>query len=1034
MFILYQSNDFNILKHMFLYVIKSNNIIKNKNILLVSNNNISLNLNIFLSKYLDILANFKFFLLAKFVWNLCKFNFNNISEINYFNKFNLVLLIFNLLPKLINKDEFHVLKKYLYNDKNSEKFLNLCIKISDLYDKYLVYRFDLLNMWENNILDKNINSIHQIWQSILWRKIVNYFYLKFNCNQHRSRILLKLINLLKYKNNLLNLFFDNIFIFNIYNLPPIYLNIIYLLSKKVNVYYFLVNPCKEYWYDFNYLNNFNIIDRNNYFFNNDINLMFLYYSKIFGEYLYLFNNYNFIDIDCFNKNFNNNLLGKIKKNILYFKNFKSKLDSDDDSITVRYCNNCLNEVLKLRDFLFYIINKYNYKCNEIIIVVSNIELYTKYINLVFNEYKKKVPFFIMDENIDSYNILFKMFINLLNINEISLDSIKFINLLKNKFIFYKFNISNNELNIFLNLIKNVNFIKDINNFSLKDINCFTILDNIKSLLLGYAVNKDFFLWKNIFSFSYIDNNYFHKLISKFSYIIFKFIYWKKILSKNFLLYDWINICNEIILDFFDNKFINKYNFLNFINYKKLFEIFSLFNISKKVNNKIFIKILKLYYKKKKKIKQYSLNHLNFCSFLPLRSIPFKVICILGMNIEYPKNFLNCNFDLMYLYYKFGDRNKVENEKYLFLEYLISAQDKLYISYIDSSVKNFNKCLPSILLDNLLNYIYINFNLNLNINLKKINYKFIYKFSDLLVLKNKFNNFIIYKNLNNYFSLNKVYKFWFNPIKYFFINNLKLDFFEKDIKYLFFNYKNFYFYRKNFINNLLLGKKFNNNFYLYLKKLNLLPVGNFGKILWYKEKNNIIKLFNKISNLDFSIKRYDFVFNFEKYKIIDIVYYNKFNNIKWLPKNLNFIDCLIFWINHLVYCYLGNFKKSILYGFNNIFIFKKLNINLSIKFLYFYFNGFINGMKYPLFFLPKISNYILYIYYLNNKSFLNNNIFSYSLIKKYKYILLNNLFVKNELNNIYVKMLMKYNLNVNIDFIINESVKWLLPMLNYLEIK
>ncbi len=1038
MFILYQSNDFGLLKHIFLYVIKNNNLIKDKNILLVSNNNISLFLNVFFSKYLDILVNFKYFLTAKFIWNLCKFNFKDISEINYFNRFNLMLLIVKLLPKLINKSEFLILKKYLYNDKNNKKLLSLCIKISDLYDKYLVYRFDLLNIWENNKLDKNINSIHQVWQSILWRKIVNYFNLKFNCNEHRSNILLKLINLLKYKSKVLNLFFNNLFVFNVYNLPPIYLNIIYLLSKIINVHYFIVNPCKEYWYDFNYLNSYNDInkDNNNYFFNYDINLMFLYYSKIFGEFLYLLNNYNLININFFNNKFNNNLLDKIKKNILYFKDFKYKENINDNSLIIKYCNNYLDEVYKLRDFIFYIIDNYNYKCNEIIVVTTNINLYINYINLVFKEYEKKIPFFIMNENINSYDILFKFFIKLLNINDISLNSIKFINFIKNKFIFNKFDISINELDIFLNLIKNVNFIKDINNFSFKDVNYFTILDSIKSLLLGYAVNKDFFLWNNIFSYYYIDNNFFHKLIGKFSNLIFKFIYWRKILSKKFLLCNWINICNEIILDFIDSRYINKYNFLDFFNYKKLFKIFYYFDINLKINNKFFIRILKIYFNKRKKIKQYSLNHLNFCSFLPLRSIPFKVICILGMNLEYPKNYLNCNFDLMYLYYRFGDRNKIEIEKYLFLEYLISAKDKLYISYVNNSIKIFNKCFSSILLDNLLNYIYINFNKLFNIK-NKINYKFVSNIdNNIIKIKNNFNNFIIYKNIENYFSLNKLYKFWFNPIKFFFEFCLKLDFFDNNVKFLFFNYYDFYFFRKIFINNLLLGKKFNNNFYLYLKKLNLLPLANFGKILWNNEKINIINLFKNICYLDLSVEKFDFVLNINnKYSFMDIIYFNKLNNIKWLPKNINFIDCLLFWINHLVYCYLGNFKKSILYGYNNIYIFKELNINLSKKYLIFYINGFLSGIKFPLFFLPKFSNCLLYyIYNFNNKSILNNNFFLYKLINKYKDSILKNLFVKNELNNIYIKSIMKYNLNINIDFIINQSVKWLLPMLNYLEIK
>ncbi len=1047
MLILYQSNDFNILKHMFLYIIKRDNIIINKNIVLISNNNISLFLKIFLSKYLDVLVNLKFSLVAKFIWNLCKYNFSDISDINYFNRFNLIFIIMKLLPKLINKKEFYILKNYLYKDLNNEKLLNLSINISNIYDKYLVYRFDLLEKWENYILDNNINNIHQIWQSILWRKIINYFSYKFNCNQHRSNILLRFIYLLNNKKDNFKICYKNIFIFNILNIPNIYLNIIYLLSNYIDIHYFLVNPCKEYWYDINILNSFNVLDnKKNIFNNNNLNLMFLYYSKIFGEFLYLLFNYDILDISYYNENFNNNLLNKIKKNILFFKNFKYFNNKLDNSIVIESCFSYFDELYKLRDFLFNLIKKNKYKCNDIIVVVSNIELYFNYINLVFKEYKNDIPYFIMNENINLYNILFNFFIKILNINDINLDSNNFLIFLKNNLILNKFKIDNNELDILLNLIKNVNFLKDINNFydsyifSNKN-NNILLINNLKSLLLSYAVNTNFFSWKNIISYSIIDNNLFYNIIGKFSHLIFTIIYWKKKLSKNFSLKDWIIICNKIIKDFFNKNDIKKFNFLNNFEYKKLLNCFGLINFKKKVNNKFFIKIIKIFFKKKNIIKQYSINHINFCSFLPLRSIPFKVICILGMNLEYPKNNFNYNFDLMYLYPKLGDRNKFENEKYLFFEYLLSVKDILYISYVNFSIKNFNKFLPSILLDNLINYIYINFNLLFN---NKQDFLFIKKlklnFSKKKLLNNN-NNFIIYRKFikYKYFNLNKLYSFWFYPIKFFFDNSLNIKLFNfnnfNNINYLNFNYKNFYFFRKIFINNLLLGNYFNDNFYLYLEMLNLFPKGNFGKILWIKEKYNIIKLFNNIYNIKFKFKRYIFIFKENNINFRDIIYFNKFINIKWVPKNINLIDGLLFWINHLVYCYLGNFKDSILYGYNCFFIFKKLDINLSKKFLIFYINGFLYGINKPLFFLPKLSNILLlYIYNLKNIDIYNNNNLLYFYINKYKKYLLNNFFIKKELDDIYINILRKNNYFIDINLIINQSIKWLLPILKFLIIK
>ncbi len=1055
MFILYQSNDFKILKYMFLYIYKKKNIYINHNsIILISNNNISLKLKTFFSKYLNIFANFKFFLPAQFIWNLCKKFLLNISDINYYNKFNLIFIIMILLPKLINRKEFYILKKYLLNDYDCNKLFNLSVKIADLYDKYLVYRYDLLMNWEKNILNTKIDNLNQIWQSILWRKIVNYFFLKFNCKLHRSRVLLKFLYILKLKkNNLFKNIYKDIFIFNVNNLPPLYLDIIYYISKYINIHYFLINPCKEYWYDINLFNNIN----NDLLYNSsiyNINFMFLYYSKIFAEYLYLIFNYNILEISYFNKVFNNNILDKIKKNILYFndKKYNKKIKYNnkylDKSIIIKSCYGYLNEVNELKKFLLKLIVKKKYKFNEIIVVFTDINKYYFYINLIFSDfrYKNIISYFIIDENINDKNYIFNFFLKILNIKDLNLNTYEFLKILKNKIILNKFNIDNNELEILLNFINNISFLRDIKNFIFDKIlfdklNSSCLIDNIKSLLLGYAVNKKFFIWNNIINFNFINNNYFNNLIGKFSHFIFKIFYWKKILFNKFTFNNWILICSEIINDFFDINLINNYFFLNDIYLNNLLNDFNIVNFKKKIDNKLFIKILCIYFKNKN-FKQFSLNSINFSSFLHLRSIPFKVICILGMNLNvYPKSIINCNFDLMYLYPKIGDRNKIENEKYMFLEYCLSAQNILYISYLNMSLDNFSKCFPSILLDNLLNYINSNFNFNFNLNKKKI---FIIN-NNNIVLNNKnlnLNKNIIfyYKNIKKKFFLKELHNFWFNPIKFFFNYSLKIKFYEFEnflkFNYLDFNIKNFYFYRKIFINYLLNGKIFNNNFFLYLQMLNLIPLGNFGKILWNIEKYKIIKIFSCIKNKCLLFKDYKFSIYINNINIYGFLKINKFKcHYKWIPKNLNLIDGLLFWIDHLIYCYLGGMKESILYGYNNIFIFKKLNFNLAKDMLCFYINGFLYGIKYPLCFLPKCSNFLLFnIYDFNNNCIYKNNNLYKILFFKINKIMYGNNYFNGELSNLYIDYLIKNNYIINYNIIFNEAKKWLCPMLKFLKIK
>ncbi|MCV4932385.1 exodeoxyribonuclease V subunit gamma, partial [Escherichia coli] len=64
---------------------------------------------------------------------------------------------------------------------------------------------------------------------------------------------------------------------------------------------------------------------------------------------------------------------------------------------------------------------------------------------------------------------------------------------------------------------------------------------------------------------------------------------------------------------------------------------------------------------------------NICTLMPMRSIPFKVVCLLGMNDGvYPRTLPPLGFDLMSQKPQRGDRSRRDDDRYLFLEALMSA--------------------------------------------------------------------------------------------------------------------------------------------------------------------------------------------------------------------------------------------------------------------------------------------------------------------------------------------------------------------------
>jgi exodeoxyribonuclease V gamma subunit len=104
-------------------------------------------------------------------------------------------------------------------------------------------------------------------------------------------------------------------------------------------------------------------------------------------------------------------------------------------------------------------------------------------------------------------------------------------------------------------------------------------------------------------------------------------------------------------------------------------------------------------------KSFAGGGITFCSLIPMRSIPFKVVALLGMNFDkFPRKENNVSFNLMEKEKRRGDRNVKENDKHLFLETLLSAKNYLYISYIGQSLKDNSMLPPSVLVDELIDYI------------------------------------------------------------------------------------------------------------------------------------------------------------------------------------------------------------------------------------------------------------------------------------------------------------------------------------------
>jgi exodeoxyribonuclease V gamma subunit len=109
----------------------------------------------------------------------------------------------------------------------------------------------------------------------------------------------------------------------------------------------------------------------------------------------------------------------------------------------------------------------------------------------------------------------------------------------------------------------------------------------------------------------------------------------------------------------------------------------------------------------------TLNHqfvsggVTFCTLMPMRAVPFRMVCLLGMNDgDFPRRARQADFDLLALpgMARPGDRSRRDDDRYLMLEAVLAARDKLYLSWVGRNVRDNSEQPASVLVSQLRDYL------------------------------------------------------------------------------------------------------------------------------------------------------------------------------------------------------------------------------------------------------------------------------------------------------------------------------------------
>ena len=166
---------------------------------------------------------------------------HDLPEITMFSPKVMTWRIMKLLPEYMQSPAFDVISNYLWHDSNHLKRLQLSERIADVFDKYSIYRPEMVLRWDEGSQGAGQS---ERWQAELWRGLF-----KNGTGKHRAGILRDFLKLfMSWKDKPAGLP-ERISVFGIPALPRYHFEVINALASLVDVHLFLMSPTKEYWAD-----------------------------------------------------------------------------------------------------------------------------------------------------------------------------------------------------------------------------------------------------------------------------------------------------------------------------------------------------------------------------------------------------------------------------------------------------------------------------------------------------------------------------------------------------------------------------------------------------------------------------------------------------------------------------------------------------------------------------------------------------------------------------------------------------------------
>ena len=608
-------------------------------------------------------------------------------------------LTWRIEEKLLTLDDnvYEPLKKYLVDDNRGVKRYQLASRLAHVFDQYQLMRPDMLQSWQQKKTCTTDTS--EMWQMHLWNQLLND---KIK-GKHRGELLQQVIKMLSQPETAGDLATSlprRVSIFGVHILPPIFLDYLTALSQHCDIHLFLLSPCKSYWGDMKHRGVLHEAD--------DGRLPHHPLLESLGRQGRDFQELLLEKVD-FHREITSyddpssktdpTLLQKLQSGLLAGQIGKSEeVGLRDTSIRVVSCHAKLRELEVLKDHILETFNAVeDIKLRDIVVMAPDIQEYAPFIPAVFDNIQHSIA----DRSLFRKNPYIAIFREFLALFKGRFGWTEVLDILAKDRVYPNFGLSPGDIERIQHWVVSSGIRWGLSQET-RAREGFHFATNswqagLERMLMGYAIDTEESV-AGVLPFTELEGGDGAVLGGLCEYIenIHR-------AAEDFDLEYGLGQWSEVLLKYIDFLFGKQED-------RDFFEVVEVANQLKQfaehhrseVGIDTIINWLGDVSFESRSASGFLKGQLTFCSMLPMRSIPFRFVCLLGLNHgEFPKNDRLQTFDLMKCDPQKGDRSNRSDGRYQFLEAILSARESLYLSYIGQSIVDNKPIPPSVVVSELL---------------------------------------------------------------------------------------------------------------------------------------------------------------------------------------------------------------------------------------------------------------------------------------------------------------------------------------------